>query len=224
MEKERPCRTYTASETEKGIFEDEALEAIWELAESGDVRLDDAVREVGSEEGILRMREDGLIAIKDGLITLTETGRPRARDITRRHLLAERLFADVLDIKDYEDDACRLEHAISPAVDEAICTFLGHPPTCPHGRPIPKGECCKLYTKKVRPLVQGLPDMDVGGCARVVFIKSPAMDRLASIGLLPGVVVKLQQKKPSIVLSIDETTIAIDEDIARGIYVKSEIC
>jgi DtxR family Mn-dependent transcriptional regulator len=221
MPEEKPCRTAASSGTEKSIFEDEALESIWEMREkSGEVRLPTLVEEMGSEEGVLQMQKDALIEIHDGKVYLTEDGNCRARDITRRHLLAERLFADVLDLKDYEEDACRFEHAISPGVEEAICTFLGHPPTCPHGRPIPRGTCCKLYARKVQPLVQSLKGMEVGKAAKVLFINAPAMDRLASIGLVPGVVIKLNQKKPSYVIDIDETTMAIDEDIARGIFVK----
>lgn len=220
-DKSKPCRTATTPDTEKSLFEDEALETIWEIRESHEsVEFAEVVKETGSEENVLRMQTDGLITIRDNKIYFTEQGECRARDITRRHLLAERLFADVLDLTEYEEDACRFEHAISTGVEEAICTFLGHPPTCPHGRPIPKGECCKLYKKKLQPLVQSLRDMEVGKSAKVLFINAPAMDRLASIGLVPGVVIKLQQKRPSYVLGIDETTIAIDEDIARGIYVK----
>lgn len=227
MAEEKPCRTAASSGTERSHFEDEALESIWEIREKkGEVLLSELVKdlgsELGSEEDILAMQDAALIIITDGKVALTEDGNCRAKDVTRRHLLAERLFADVLDLVDYEEDACRFEHVISSEVEEAICTFLGHPPTCPHGRPIPRGQCCKLYKSKVRPLVQGLRDMEVGKNARVVFINAPAMDRLASVGLVPGTVIRLQQKRPSYVIEIDETTMAIDEDIARGIFVKQE--
>lgn len=208
-------------EEERRFFVDEALQTIWELREHGEVTLDAVVADIGSKPWVLEMQEvDGLIRIREGKITFTEEGQKRARDITRRHRLAERLFHDVLDIKDFEADACRIEHAISHEVEEAICTFLGHPPTCPHGRPIPRGNCCRLYARKVRPLVSSLRDLEVGARAKVMFINAPAMDRLSSVGLVPGAVIKLQQKRPSFVLDIDETTIAIDEDIANGIYVK----
>ncbi len=219
-EKKKLCRSITASGTEKSMFEDEALEAIWELAEEGEVSFTELIKEIGNEREILEMEKDSLIIIKEDKIHFTEKGRYRARDITRRHLLAERLFADVLDLKDFEEDACRFEHVISPEVEEAICTFLGHPPTCPHGRSIPKGNCCKIYTREVKPLVHPLADMEVGSTARVVFITTTAMDKLTAIGLMPGGIIKLQQKKPSYVVGIDETTIAIDEEIAKGIYVK----
>lgn len=214
------CRTIAPGDTEKSLFEDEALETMWELSEKGDIRLPDVLADVGDSKGVKRMEKDGLITISGQMVAFTELGRGRARDITRRHLLAERLFADVLSLKDYEEDACRFEHAISPGVEEAICTFLGHPPTCPHGRNIPRGECCKVYTRKVKPLVQSLADVEVGVSLSVVFISTPHVDRLASMGLMPNATIKLQQKKPSYVLAIDETTLAVDEEIVRGIYVK----
>jgi DtxR family Mn-dependent transcriptional regulator len=209
------------SGTEQSLYEDEALESIWEHREkSGRALYGDVLSELGQEERLRKMEESALFYVKDGQIMLTEDGECRARDIIRRHRLAERLFRDVLDIREFEDDACRMEHAISPGVEEAICTLLGHPPRCPHGKEIPRGKCCAVYTSKVKPLVQSLRDVEVGKRARVLFINVPSIDRLASIGLVPGAAVRLQQKKPSFVVDIDETTIAIDEDIAKGIYVK----
>jgi len=207
-------------EEERRFFVDEALQTIWELREHGEVTLAEVAEDMHDEAGVMAMEGEGFIHVKDGKISFTERGEKRARDITRRHRLAERLFRDVLDVRDFESNACRLEHAISAEVEEAICTFLGHPPTCPHGKPIPRGNCCKLYTRKVRPLVSSIRDIEVGARAKVMFITAPAMDRLSSMGLVPGAVVKLHQKRPSFVLGIDETTIAIDEDIASGIYVK----
>ncbi len=218
---DKPCRKKrSAPELEKTQFEDEALETIWELAERGEVLFDALVEELQDARALRQMQADGLIELQGEKVLLTKQGRARARDITRRHLLAERLFADVLDLKEYEEDACRFEHAISPEVERAICTFLGHPPTCPHGRPIPRGECCKLFAKTVRPLVHPLPDAQVGEPLRVVFLATPMMDRLASLGLVPGAVVSLRQKRPTVVLSIDETTLALEEEVARGIFVK----
>ena len=71
-------------------------------------------------------------------------GRERAASIIRRHRLAERLFTDTFSISSSEADshACKFEHIISPELDQKICTFLGHPATCPHGSEIPPGPCC----------------------------------------------------------------------------------
>ena len=79
-----------------------------------------------------------------GDVRLTEAGAHRARDVIRRHRLAERLFTDTFAIEDAEahQQACRFEHIITPELDQRICSFLGHPKTCPHGNPIPPGPCC----------------------------------------------------------------------------------
>jgi DtxR family Mn-dependent transcriptional regulator len=48
----------------------------------------------------------------------------------------------VNDEKQVAEEACKFEHILSPEATERICSFLGHPRTCPHGSPIPAGECC----------------------------------------------------------------------------------
>jgi putative ABC transport system ATP-binding protein len=82
-------------------------------------------------------------------VHLTESGSRRARDVVRRHRLAERLFTDTFAIEDAEAQAqaCRFEHIITPELDQRICSFLGHPKTCPHGNPIPPGACCEINPK-----------------------------------------------------------------------------
>jgi putative ABC transport system ATP-binding protein len=79
------------------------------------------------------------------IVELTTRGRERASSIIRRHRLAERLFTDSLAMdseSEIEQQACKFEHILSPEATDKICTFLGHPKTCPHGAPIPPGECC----------------------------------------------------------------------------------
>jgi len=75
----------------------------------------------------------------------TARGRQRAADVIRRHRLAERLFTETLHIEseaEIEQQACKFEHILSAEATTRICSFLGHPKTCPHGSPIPPGECC----------------------------------------------------------------------------------
>jgi DtxR family Mn-dependent transcriptional regulator len=87
----------------------------------------------------------GLVSVKDGVEEFTPAGELRARNVIRRHRLAERLFIDVLSIRDeveIESSACKFEHILSEDVTDRICTLLGHPRECPHGSPIPQGDCC----------------------------------------------------------------------------------
>ncbi|HZP18162.1 MAG TPA: ATP-binding cassette domain-containing protein [Terriglobales bacterium] len=87
------------------------------------------------------------VSVGDGsvIVELTPRGRQRAADIIRRHRLAERLFTDSLALEsesEIEQQACKFEHILSREATEKICAFLGHPRTCPHGAPIPPGQCC----------------------------------------------------------------------------------
>ena len=86
----------------------------------------------------------------NGEVHLTEAGSRRARDVVRRHRLAERFFTDTFAIDEAEvhQQACRFEHIITPELDQRICSFLGHPKTCPHGNPIPPGACCETKEAK----------------------------------------------------------------------------
>ncbi len=79
------------------------------------------------------------------VIAFTPRGRQRAQDVIRRHRLAELLFTESLGMDnqaEIEEQACKFEHILSPEATDRICTFLGHPRACPHGTPIPPGDCC----------------------------------------------------------------------------------
>jgi putative ABC transport system ATP-binding protein len=87
------------------------------------------------------------------IVELTPRGHKRAADIIRRHRLAERLFTDSLAMDsetEIEQQACKFEHILSSEATDKICTFLGHPRTCPHGSPIPPGPCCGRQPESAR--------------------------------------------------------------------------
>ena len=95
------------------------------------------------------LKPDG-VSVGDGsmIVEFTSRGRQRAADIIRRHRLAERLFTDSLAMdseSEIEQQACKFEHILSPEATDKICSFLGHPRTCPHGAPIPPGACCGRF-------------------------------------------------------------------------------
>jgi DtxR family Mn-dependent transcriptional regulator len=167
----------------------------------------------------------GLVHLEGEHVLLTKDGEERAKDVVRRHRLTERLFRDLLDLggQTMEDQACEFEHILSREATESVCTLLGHPPTCPHGKAIPPGECCGAFQRTVRPLVTGLRTFEVGATGRIVFIAPKfhdRMDRLAALGVIPGSTLKLHQRSPSYVIEVGETTIALDPEIAGEIFVK----
>ena len=207
---------------------DEILELLWSMKEKASQSYTELIKNIGDNnapEVVRKMEKSGLITVSDDVVELKEKGYARARDLTRRHRLAERLFHYVLDVdmEEIENTACEMEHFLSPAVTDSVCSFLGHPPTCPHDKPIPRGDCCSKYKHTFKPIVTQLKDFEVGGQGRIVFIlptEDSRLERLASLGIIPGSIIKLKQKKPSFVIDVDETTLAIDSVIAECIYVK----
>jgi len=178
-----------------------------------------------AREDLVALAGAGLVRLEGERVILTEEGDRRAKDVVRRHRLAERLFHDLLDLGGdvAESQACEFEHILSPEATDSVCTLLGHPPTCPHGKPLPAGPCCNAFQKTLRPLVTGLPALELGRHGRIVFIAPrfhDRMDRLAALGVVPGSTVRLHQRAPSFVIEVGETTIALDPEIAREIYVK----
>jgi DtxR family Mn-dependent transcriptional regulator len=91
-------------------------------------------------EAIQRLTRGGYVRVGRGkAVTLTGKGREIAEVMARRHRLLERWLTDTLGLNwaDAHEEAHRLEHAISPRVEERLATMLGMPSTCPHGNPIP---------------------------------------------------------------------------------------
>lgn len=207
---------------------DEALELVWLLEEEGRTefnRFKLNSDDVNFDELVNEMIKNNLILLKEDKVGFTEKGRMLAKGLIRRHRLAEQLFTDVFELTEptVDADACKMEHILSEELTESVCTFLGHPPKCPHGKPIPRGECCKKYKIEIEPMVVRLIDFEVGLKGRIVFIVSAEtsrLNRLSSMGITAGCVIKLLQKKPSLVIQVEETAIAIDPDIAKEIYVK----
>ncbi len=153
---------------------------------------------------------------------LKERGEEKAREIIRRHRLTERLLSEIFEMsgEEVEEEACKFEHILSPGVTESVCTFLGHPPTCIHGKPIPRGECCARFKKEMKPLVTPLEELGLGEEGRIVFIAPKShqrLDRLSILGIVPGSIVRMHQRNPSHVLQIGETFLALDREITKDI-------
>jgi len=206
---------------------DEVLECIWVKKED----LDDSIAAVKKSCGVLdadavfsEMEKRKLIKISKDHISFTSKGEGDAKSIIRRNRLAERLLADVLSVGEESivSAACKFEHILNPEVTESICTLLGHPPTCPHGRAIPQGECCKRAEKGLKPIVMALDQINPGDGGKIAFMAPGThgrLDRLSALGFVPGSWISVHQKEPSFVVKIGETDIAIDPEIAKEVFV-----
>ena len=91
-------------------------------------------------EMLKRLVRDGYVVMDNKRqVTLTEAGNQAAEAVLRRHRLTERFLADMLGMQWHQvhEEAGRLEHFISGAVEERVIASLNYPTTCPHGNPIP---------------------------------------------------------------------------------------
>jgi DtxR family transcriptional regulator, Mn-dependent transcriptional regulator len=134
-------------------------------------------------EMVGRLEHDGYITRRaDKTIAFTDDGSVQAEGIVRRHRLIERFLTDVLGVPwdEVHEEAERLEHAMSPVLEERMLAAIGDAKTCPHGHPIVAGA-----------RLGGVPlaDVEVGAKVRVLRFENEAEDLLHYLkasGLEPG--------------------------------------
>jgi DtxR family Mn-dependent transcriptional regulator len=134
-------------------------------------------------EMVGRLEADGyIVRADDRSIEFTDDGREHAAQVVRRHRLIERFLTDVLGIAwdEVHEEAERLEHAMSPMLEERMLEAIGDARTCPHGHPIEVGA-----------RLPGVPlaDVDEGASVSVLRFENEAEDLLHYLkgtGLYPG--------------------------------------
>ena len=134
-------------------------------------------------EMIGRLERDGYITrATDKAISFTVSGLEHAEGVVRRHRLIERFLTDVLGIPwdEVHEEAERLEHAMSPVLEERMLAAIGDAKTCPHGHPIAAGS-----------RIDGVPLADVaeGAAVTILRLENEAEDLLHYLkesGIEPG--------------------------------------
>ena len=205
--------------------QEEMLESLWVHSEEQKKGPED-LGIAKAEPEIDELSKAGCIKLLDDKIALTEKGRREGEMIVRRHRLAERLFADVLDVKKkfVHPLSCQFEHLLHEGVEMNVCTLLGHPTTCPHGRPIPKGECCRKFKESVGRAISSLASLKTNQKGKVAYIHTQdnqKLQKLMAMGIVPGVAITLLQKFPSHVLQIGQSQFAIDTDLANCVLIRT---
>ena len=152
-------------------------------------------------EMVGRLERDGYVR-RDASkrLQFTPEGLDHARGIVRRHRLIERFLTDVLGIPwdEVHEEAERLEHAMSPVLEERMLAAIGNAKTCPHGHPIEAGN-----------RIEGVPlaDVEVGAKVMVLRFENEAEDLLRYLkaaGLEPG--------RKGRLASADEEEVTVDFD------------
>lgn len=206
---------------------EEALEKLWEcLEEAPDPnKRNENVLAQALDISLDRLVRDGLVERVGETVRFTGAGRSEAALAIRRHRLSERLFHDIIetDQAGMEEAACQVEHIVKKGIEEEICRLLGHPETCPHGKPIPPGDCCRKARETKEKYVTPLTSLKPGECGTIAYIKagdSKVLQKLMAMGVLPGNAIVLDGNFPSFVFSVGYSQYAVDADMAAAVIVK----
>ncbi|MDX6412549.1 MAG: DtxR family transcriptional regulator, Mn-dependent transcriptional regulator [Gaiellaceae bacterium] len=171
-------------------------------------------------EMIGRLESDGYVTRdEDKSLAFTDSGQEHAAGIVRRHRLIERFLTDVFDIPwdQVHEEAERLEHWMSPMVEERMIKAIGDATTCPHGHPIFEGQ-----------REQGVPlaDVEEGASVRVLRFENEAEDLLHYLkdsGLQPGLEGTLARSgDDEVVLAVDGDELAVTRSVAETVSVSAD--
>ena len=223
---------------------EEYLETIYNMIMEGEVvigaRLAERFRVAAPSvtEMLKRLVRDGYVEMNSKRhVTLTEAGNQAAEAVLRRHRLTERFLVDMLGMQWHEvhEEACRLEHFISGAVEARVIASLNNPLTCPHGNPIPGSvPNARSYLKDHHAV--RLSTVPEGVLATILCVSEVVEDEETLIcylhdkGLTPGTqltVISLsgeggtEQSKPAdnLTLGLDDREISISKTVASKLWV-----
>jgi DtxR family Mn-dependent transcriptional regulator len=171
-------------------------------------------------EMIGRLESDGYVSrAEDKRLSFTEQGRLEATAIVRRHRLIERFLTDVLGVPwdEVHEEAERLEHAMSPVLEERMLAAIGDATTCPHGHPIVEG------TREQGAL---LADVEPGANVHVLRFENEAEELLHYLkdsGLHPGLDGTLEsQNDDDVVMTSGEGRHVISRSVAETVSVRAD--
>jgi DtxR family Mn-dependent transcriptional regulator len=209
---------------------EEYLETIYKLSQKGPVRPTQIAESIGVSAPTVtatlrRLSAQGLTSREGNVISLTPEGLVQSIDVVRRHRVAERFLVDILglDLADAHEEACRLEHALSPRVMEALGTFLESPDVCPHGHPIPASDGSVQEVFGI-----ALSEVEPG---RRCSVRQLAEDDervlayLAEVGLRPGTEVVVREVAPfggPLMVEISGKLTAIAREMGERVLVMCE--
>ncbi len=204
------------------------LKTVYEMEEDGITPLRARIVERLGHSGptvsqtVARMERDGLLKVReDRRLELTEDGRAVAREVVRKHRLAERLLVDVigLDWALAHEEACRWEHVMSKDVEERLLDLIEDPSCDPYGNPLPGVKPTVAKELSVEELLQTLPgaNTEKGTVVRVSRLGEPVqaaeglLGQLQAEGVVPGADVHLVSSGDRILVSSASVTDASSE-------------
>jgi len=169
---------------------------------------------------IEEMEREGLLQMRASALSLTSEGRDYALQVVRAHRLWERYLDDETDIPltAIHVAADRAEHRLTVDQADRLDAQLGHPPTDPHGDPIPTTE------GRIAPF-PGVPltDYPEGEDAEVTHLEDEppgVFETIVRVGLSRGKRVRVIERRPGLVrLEVDGHTVSLPSVAASNVHV-----
>src|SRR3990172_655391 len=173
-----------------------------------------------------KLKVMNLVSTKGKKIYLTKKGDQAAKKVVRRHRLLERFLTDVLGLPwdEVHEEACRLEHGLSPKVEEKLAIYLENPQVCPHGHPIPDNK--GVFPQNTTSPLSSLKPGDKGIVSEVPEEDPEMLKYLERLGLRPQVEVIIEEVAPlsgPFLIRIGKSKHALGRDVATLIQVKTEV-
>ncbi len=167
-----------------------------------------------------RLERDGYVKrADDRSVEFTDQGRGEAEAMVRRHRMIERFLTDVLGIPwdEVHEEAERIEHAMSPVLEERMTAAIGDAKTCPHGHPIVEG---------AREEGVLLADVEEGAKVHVLRFENEAEDLLHYLkraGLNPGLEGTLAASEPErVIVASDDGRHEVSRSVAETVSVRAD--
>ena len=171
-------------------------------------------------EMIGRLERDGYVTRgADKALSFTDSGLEHAEGIVRRHRLIERFLTDVLGIPwdEVHEEAERLEHAMSPVLEQRMLAAIGDAKTCPHGHPIHAG---------ARIVGVPLADVEVGAKVRVLRFENEAEELLHYLkdsGVEPGLEGELTEAdEDHVIVTLEGRPCEVSRSVAETVSVVAD--
>jgi DtxR family transcriptional regulator, iron-dependent repressor len=213
------------SQEQATVAEEEYLQIMYWLQEAGlpitgaNIARAMQVSAPTVHEMLGRLEADGYVTRDaDKSLAFTDSGKEHASQIVRRHRLIERFLTDVFDIPwdQVHEEAERLEHWMSPVVEERMLRAIGDSKTCPHGHPIFEGE---------REVGVPLADVEEGATVTVLRFENEAEDLLHYLmdsGLHPGLSGTLAHSGDDVTIDVGDDTKTITRSVAETVSVTAD--
>lgn len=208
---------------------DLALGEIWLLSREGKKDLGllkKYFQDKYDEDFLPALKQKNYIVLHNKKIQLIPLGEKRAQNFLRKYHLAKKFANDILEVgyDELDEFALNLQESFTESITDRVCTFLGHPRYGLNRKEVVfPGKCCETVSPEASEVVIPATKLSLGEEATIAYVSTrsqPVLHQLMAFGVYPGCSIRLIQNYPAYIIQSEDQEIAIEEKVAKGIYVR----